>query len=143
VKSLFFILFFVSFVAAAQLIPEKDRAEIYKALEDQRVAWNKGDIEGYMSGYWNSDSLRFIGKKGIQYGWKATLENYRKGYPTKEAMGNLTFDVISLEWTGDNAAFMIGRWKLDYPDRSSAEGHFTLLYRKINGKWFIVADHSS
>lgn len=142
-KSLFFILFFVSFVVTAQSISEKDRAEIYQALEDQRLAWNNGDLEGYMKGYWQSDSLRFIGKSDVQYGWNATLQNYRKSYPDKDAMGNLIFEVISLEGTGDNNAFMIGRWKLDYPAKPSAAGHFTLLYKKINGKWLVVTDHSS
>ena len=135
-------MFFVSFAIAAQSIQDKDRAEILKALENQRIAWNSGDLEVYMMGYWQSDSLMFVGKRGVQYGWNATLENYRKGYPTKEAMGNLTFEVISLEGLGTDAAFMIGKWKLDYPDKS-VEGHYTLLYRKINGKWLVVADHSS
>lgn len=142
-RSLFFILFLLSTAIYAQSIPGKVRSEIFKALEDQRVAWNNGDLEDYMNGYWKSDSLRFIGKNGVQYGWNATLENYWKSYPTKEAMGELTFEVISLEGTGESTAFMIGKWKLDYPDRPSVEGHFTLLYRKINDKWLVVADHSS
>ncbi|NMB81730.1 MAG: DUF4440 domain-containing protein, partial [Ignavibacteria bacterium] len=79
----------------------------------------------------------------VQYGWKATLENYKKGYPNKEAMGYLSFEVISLEELGSNSAFMIGKWKLDYPDKPSVEGHFTLLYKKITGRWLVVADHSS
>lgn len=141
-RSLFVILLFLSIINFAQSISEKDRKEIYQALEDQRIAWNKGDLEGYMNGYWKSDSLKFIGKRGVQYGWRSTLENYRKSYPDKEAMGNLTFEVISLESTGINSAFMIGEWKLVYPDKT-VEGHFTLLYRKIKGKWIVVADHSS
>ena len=127
---------------AAQNLSEADHKEILQSLEDQRIAWNDGSIEKYMNGYWNSDSLRFIGKKGVQYGWKATLENYRKSYPSKEVMGRLTFEVISLEGTGGSSAFMIGKWKLDYTDKS-VDGHFTLLYRKIKGKWLVVADHSS
>lgn len=140
-RVLFFLVISLSALAAQQ-ISNFDRNEILKSLEEQRVAWNEGNLEKYMDGYWKSDSLRFIGKKGVQYGWEATLENYRKGYPDKEAMGNLTFGVISLESTGPDSAFMIGKWKLDYIDRS-VEGHFTLLYRKIKGKWLVVADHSS
>lgn len=133
----------MSITLIAQTMSEKDRSQILHALENQRIAWNDGDIEKYMDGYWKSDSLRFIGKRGVQYGWKATLENYKKGYPTKEAMGKLYFEVISLEGIGNEAAFMIGKWKLDYNDKPSVEGHFSLLYKKINGKWLIIADHSS
>lgn len=126
----------------AQNISSDDRNAILESLEGQRIAWNEGNLEKYMEGYWKSDSLRFIGKKGVQYGWDATMENYRKGYPDKEAMGKLTFKVISLEGISPDSAFMIGKWKLDYSDKS-VEGHFTLLYRKIKGKWLVVADHSS
>lgn len=133
----------LSFTLSAQTLSEKDRLLILQALENQRAAWNDGDIEKYMDGYWKSDSLRFIGKRGIQYGWIATLENYKKGYPTKEAMGKLYFEVISLEGIGNETAFMIGKWKLNYPDKPTVEGHFTLLYKKINGRWLVVADHSS
>lgn len=137
------VLIFISSVIIAQTFSEVDRAKILDALDQQRIAWNNGDLEGYMNGYWNSDSLRFIGKRGIQYGWNATLENYRKGYPDKEAMGKLSFEVISLEGLGNDSAFMIGKWKLDNPDKPSVEGHFTLLYKKIKGNWLVVADHSS
>ena len=102
-------MFLLSFTLNAQTISESDRLKILKALENQRTAWNEGDIEKYMDGYWKSDSLRFIGKRGVQYGWKATLENYKKGYPTKEAMGKLSFEVISLEEIGNETAFMIGK----------------------------------
>ncbi|HOI28784.1 MAG TPA: hypothetical protein PLZ15_03410 [Melioribacteraceae bacterium] len=137
------ILLIISFgTLTAQNISGDDRNAILESLEVQRFAWNEGNLEKYMDGYWKSDSLRFIGKRGVQYGWKATLENYRKGYPDKEAMGKLTFSVISLEGISTDSAFMIGKWKLDYIDRS-VEGHFTLLYRKIKGKWLVVTDHSS
>lgn len=142
-RKVIFALMFLSTVIVAQKFSEVDRAKILKALEQQRIAWNKGDLEDYMDGYWNSDSLRFIGKRGVKYGWKATLENYRKGYPDKEAMGKLSFEVISLEGLGTDSAFMIGKWKLDYPDKPPVEGHFTLLYKRIKGKWLVVADHSS
>jgi len=142
-KNVILILCILSFTLNAQTISESDRSQILRALENQRAAWNDGDIEKFMDGYWKSDSLRFIGKRGVQYGWKETLENYKKGYPTKEAMGKLSFEVISLEGIGNETAFMIGKWKLDYNDKPSVEGHFSLLYKKINGKWLIIADHSS
>lgn len=142
-KKLIIALIFISSAIIAQRLSEVDRANILDALEQQRIAWNKGDLESYMMGYWQSDSLRFIGKRGVQYGWKSTFENYKKGYPSKEDMGKLSFEVISLEGLGNDSAFMIGKWKLDYPVKQSVDGHFTLLYRKINGKWLVVTDHSS
>ncbi len=135
------IIFFTATVISAQTISDKDKSEILKVLEDQRICWNNGDLTGYMEGYWKSDSTRFIGKSGIKYGWAATFEAYKKGYPTKETMGILTFKVISLELTNEYTAFMIGRWDLDRKDKTG--GHFTLLWKKMNSKWVIVADHSS
>jgi ketosteroid isomerase-like protein len=122
-------------------LSEKDKDEILKVLETQRIYWNKGNIEAYMEGYWKSDSLRFIGKRGINFGWNNTLESYKKGYPDKETMGNLTFQVISLEALSNNTAFMIGKWDLDRKEK--AGGYFTLIWKKLNGKWLITVDHTS
>ena len=126
----------------AQNVKNADREAILKVLEDQRIAWNSGNLEGYMQGYWKSDSLRFVGKNGVRYGWNETLGSYKKGYPTKAEMGNLTFDVISLELLGKTSAFMIGKWSLERAE-NSVSGHFMLVWKKIEGKWLITADHSS
>lgn len=125
----------------AQRYPQEEAA-IRKVMHLQQEAWNRADIESFMQGYWKSDSLKFIGRKGISYGWQTTLDNYKKGYPTPEAMGTLTFTILSLEMLSNTSAYMIGRWHLK---RTTDEpgGHFTLLWRKINGKWVIVADHTS
>ena len=135
------IIFFCSIILNAQTLPEKDKDEILKVLETQRIYWNKGNIEAYMEGYWKSDSLRFIGKRGINFGWNNTLESYKKGYPDKETMGNLTFQVISLEALSNNTAFMIGKWDLDRKEK--AGGYFTLVWKRLNGKWLITVDHTS
>ena len=126
----------------AQNIKNADRDAILKVLEDQRIAWNSGDIEGYMQGYWKSDSLRFVGKNGVRYGWNETLSSYKKGYPTKTEMGSLTFNVISLEPFSETSAFMIGKWSIARAE-NSVSGHFMLIWKKIAGKWLITADHSS
>src|SRR5690348_407638 len=84
---LFFSLLFFSLGASAQQGEEK---AIRQILEQQTEAWNNGDIEGFMQTYWKSDSLLFIGKNGVRRGWKETLENYKKGYPDKAAMGRLS-----------------------------------------------------
>lgn len=135
----------IVFIAASELnaqrLSDNDKANILKALEDQRICWNNGDLAGYMEGYWKSDSTRFIGKSGIQYGWKATFEAYKKGYPDKEAMGILTFRVISLEPMNETTVFMIGKWDLDLKEKVS--GYFSLIWKKVDAKWVIATDHSS
>lgn len=95
-----------------------------------------------MNGYWNNDSLKFIGKSGIQYGWQQTLENYKKSYPDKSTMGILKFDIVKIESLSKNSAFVIGKWALTR-DKGDVSGFFTLLFRIIDGKWLIVCDHSS
>lgn len=121
---------------------DPDLVAIRKVMADQQAAWNRVDIEAFMEGYWKSDSLKFIGSGGIVYGWKTTLDNYRKRYPDAEATGTLTFTIISLEKLSGTSAFMIGRYHLK---RTADEpsGLFTLLWRKIDGKWVIVVDHTS
>lgn len=135
------IVFFAASVINSQILSDKDRADILKVLEDQRICWNKGDLTGYMEGYWKSDSTRFIGKSGIHYGWNTIFESYKKDYSKKETMGTLTFKVISLEPVNEKTAFMIGRWDLDRKEK--AGGHFSLIWKKVNGKWVIATDHSS
>ncbi|WP_118974245.1 YybH family protein [Taibaiella koreensis] len=115
---------------------------IGNVLDRQSAAWNRGDIEGYMEGYWHSDSLMFIGKKGITYGWQQTLDNYRKSYPDKEAMGKLRFDILRLKPLSDRYCQVVGRWHLQR-SIGDLEGYFTLLFEKVAGQWVIVSDHSS
>ena len=140
--SSFVFLFLISSLVFSQSLDKADRDSILKVLEKQRIGWNNGDIEEYMKGYWKSDSLRFIGKSGINYGWEATLKSYKKGYPDKETMGKLTFEIISLESVGKNTAFMIGKWSLKR-EKNDIAGYFSLLWKKINGIWLITTDHSS
>lgn len=119
-----------------------DRTAILKVLEEQRQGWNKGDMDAYMQGYWKSDSLLFVGKSGPTYGWQKTLDNYKKGYPDKSAMGFLTFGIKKVEFLSKDRAFVLGSWNLKR-EKDEPKGYFTLLLRKINGQWKVVADHSS
>jgi len=120
----------------------QDRQAILNVLETQRQAWNKGDLESYMQGYWKSDSLLFVGKSGPKYGWQTTLDNYRKGYPDKAAMGQLGFDILKVELLDKTNAFVLGAWHLKR-EKDAPGGYFTLWLRKIKGEWKVVADHSS
>ena len=120
----------------------QDKQASLKVLETQRLAWNKGDIDAYMQGYWKSDSLMFIGKSAPAYGWQTTLDNYRKGYPDKAAMGQLNFDILQLNVLYAANAFVMGAWHLKR-EKDAPGGYFTLWFRKINGEWKIVCDHTS
>jgi ketosteroid isomerase-like protein len=111
-------------------------------LAEQSTAWNKGDIEGFMKGYWKNDSLMFIGKSGVTYGWNNTLNNYKKGYPDAAAMGQLTFTILKVKSLSDQYQQVVGKWHLQR-SQGNLEGHFTLLFQKIKEQWVIVMDHSS
>ena len=116
--------------------------QIEKVLNEQTKAWNDGDIEKYMEGYWHSDSLLFIGKNGVTKGWMATLERYKKSYPGKEGMGKLDFTILSKEKMGNEHYLVIGKWHLQR-EKDELGGHFSLIWKNINGKWVIITDHSS
>ena len=131
---------------AAQSKPARpaggDEAAISNVLDEQNAAWNRGDVEAFMKGYWENDSLMFVGKSGVTYGWVNTLNNYKKGYPDTAAMGKLTFTNIKVKRLSKKYYFIVGKW---YLKRSIGDvsGHYNLLMEKINGRWVIVADHSS
>lgn len=118
-----------------------DLKTVSNIMNAQQLAWNNGDIRGFMSFYWNNDSLKFIGSKGLTYGWQKTLDNYIKSYPDKTAMGILKFTILSSEQLSKTSIYVIGKWELEKEKPSG--GHFTLLWKKIDNKWVIVADHTS
>jgi hypothetical protein len=124
------------------LFAQDDKQAILKIMETQRIDWNKGDIDCFMQGYWKSDSLMFVGKTAPVYGWKATLERYKKAYPDKAAMGMLTFTVLKVDLLDKVNAFMLGAWNLKR-EKDAPGGYFTLWFRKIDGVWVIVVDHTS
>ncbi|GAB3991575.1 hypothetical protein GCM10028807_21870 [Spirosoma daeguense] len=121
----------------------RDRRAILQILKRQTEDWNAGKVDKFMVGYWPSDSLTFVGKAGITYGYQATLANYKKRYPSRDAMGTLKFDILQLDFHSPNVAYVIGKFHLTRPKIGDAEGHFTLLWRKIKNRWVIVSDHSS
>ncbi|MFD0939860.1 YybH family protein [Pedobacter boryungensis] len=129
-----------SFQVQAQKI--NDKQAILNLLEKQRTEWNKGNVEAFMQGYWKNDSLLFVGKSGATYGWQKTLDNYKKGYPNKAAMGFLTFGIKKVDLLTKDRAFVLGSWNVKQ-EKNELKGYFTLLLRKINGVWKIVVDHSS
>jgi ketosteroid isomerase-like protein len=116
--------------------------EIKSTMNSQQKAWNAGDLVGFMNGYWESDSLRFLGKDGVTLGWKSSLERYQRSYPSREKMGTLRFDDLRIEVLNGQDAYVDGRWNL-FRSSDTLSGHFTLLWKRINGRWVIVSDHSS
>lgn len=132
---------FSSWNADAQKV-NKDFEQIKALLFTQQTAWNKGNIDQFMEAYWKSDELQFGGASGITRGWQATLDGYKKRYPDQATMGQLTFEVKDLTKHSKKVASLTGSWHLK---RSIGDigGHFLLIWRKINGQWKIVVDHTS
>jgi len=135
---------FLSFIILTTIACSSNSSEkqaILRVMDQQEKAWSNGNIEDFMTGYWQSDSLMFIGKNGIKYGWETTLNNYKKSYPDKTTMGKLEFEVLQLEVNG-NSAYVLGTWSLIRKE-DNPNGHFTLYWKKINKNWVITIDHTS
>jgi hypothetical protein len=136
---LLYTLLLLSISSSAQ---DKDKEAILKILDNQTKAWNRGDVDNFMVGYWNNDSLMYVGKGGITYGYTPTLENYKKKYGSKEKMGELTFNILHVKRLSPEYYQVVGKWHLKRTV-GDVDGHYTLLFRKINGEWVIISDHSS
>lgn len=119
----------------------KDARAVLQVMATQQKAWNEGNLEGFMAGYWRNDSLVFIGKRGPSYGWEPVMSNYRKSYPDAAAMGKLKFEKLDVRVLSKRNAWVMGRWELTSHDKTQG-GWFTLLFEKIKGQWVIVADHT-
>jgi uncharacterized protein (TIGR02246 family) len=119
-----------------------ERAEVEAVLSKQAAAWNRGDIDTFMEHYWKSDELTFSSGGQTTRGWTSTKENYQRRYPTREQMGQLKFTQLEVTTLGDSAALVLGRWQLTR-DSSPVGGNFTLIFRRIDGNWLIVHDHTS
>lgn len=141
-RKIFLLFIFAILVFTSISAQSKDEIAIRSAIEKQRIAWNTGNIDRFMETYWHNDSLMFVGKSGVTYGWQNTLNNYKKGYPDTAAMGKLDFDLLEVKRLSDTCFFVVGKWQLTR-SIGNVGGHFTLLFRKIKNNWVIVADHSS
>lgn len=135
------ILVLAALCPAMAMAQKKADKTIMKALDKQVKCWNEGDLDCFMTTYWQSDSLKFMGSRGITYGWQNTLENYRKAYPDKKAMGELKFDILSMERMGRHY-FVVGKFYLTR-EIGDVGGFFSLVWKKVKGNWVIIADHTS
>jgi hypothetical protein len=123
----------------------KDRkAEVVKTLADQQAAWNRGDLDGFMASYWKSDELAFCGGTEMTYGWQATYDRFAKKYKGEgKEMGTLSFSSVDVLNADDKSAGARGKYQLRFRDGKTASGRFTLILRRIDGRWNIVHDHTA
>lgn len=136
--TILFLLLFSSILVSAQ----SDETAIRDVISQQQSAWNKGEIDGFMQGYLKSDSLMFVSRNGITYGWDAMLNNYKNSYSDTVAMGKLELQLLKLKPLSSEYYFITGTWHL-VRTIGDIGGYFTLLFKKVNGKWFIIVDHTS
>ena len=138
-KTLLVLAMFCASVSHAQ---KTEESLIRNLLSHQTEAWNRGDLDGFMQTYWQSDSLMFVSKEGVTWGWQNTLDRYKKSYPGKEAMGQLSFEIVQIKKLSKEYFFVVGKWMLKR-NAGDLSGHYNLLIKRINGEWKIITDHSS
>jgi len=120
----------------------KIESDIRAVMNDQAAAWNRGDIDGFMRGYWNSPKLTFVSGANVTRGWQPTLDRYKKNYDSREKMGTLTFSDLEITVLSKDAAVVLGSWSLAR-EKDNPHGKFTLVFRKFKDGWRIVQDHTS
>jgi ketosteroid isomerase-like protein len=141
--ALFFLVLSMTTTVITQPGSQKSKAaNVIRGVMERQVAdWNRGDIEAFMKGYWNSDKLVFVSSR-VTRGWLPTLDNYKKSYPNKEAMGALTFSDLEITVLSNDAAVVLGSWSLQRVS-DNPKGKFTLIFRKFKEGWQIVHDHTT
>ena len=127
---------------ASESASDTDRAAILAVLTVQQSDWNKGDIRGFMEGYWNSSELTFAGTGGFTRGWQPVLARYEKNYADKAAMGTLDFSELEIRSLGPDAALVLGKWHLQR-QAGDVGGIFTLVVQKFPEGWRIIHDHTT
>jgi ketosteroid isomerase-like protein len=130
------------FIAATQEKTQTEDTALRALLTEQAADWNRGDIDAFMRGYWNSPETTFAGASGISRGWQTVLDHYHKNYPDRAAMGHLDFGEIEITPLGNDAALILGRWHLNR-DAGPVGGIFTLVARRFPEGWRIIHDHTS
>lgn len=139
--STFILLMFFAVSVSAQK-DEKIKTEIRKVMDAQTAAWNSGDIDGFMQGYWKSPQMTFVSGDNVTKGWQETTDRYKRSYNTREKMGTLVFSDLEIEVLSKDSAKVLGRWKVAHEPKDS-QGRFTLIFRKFKEGWRIIHDHTS
>jgi uncharacterized protein (TIGR02246 family) len=138
----------ITTIARSQNSPDphaKDRAAITQLLTGQQDAWNKGDVDSFMSAYWNSPDLTFSGARGTERGYEAVYKRYKKTYPDRSTMGHLDFTGLDFHFVGNDGALVIGSWHLTRDTASGGDigGVFSLVWQRFPEGWRIIHDHTS
>jgi uncharacterized protein (TIGR02246 family) len=120
---------------------EPDRRAIHAVLTSQQEAWNRGDVDAFLVGYWHSPDLTFSGSSGVSRGWDGVLARYKKNYPDRAAMGQLDFSELEFHFLGPDAALVLGKWHLQR--EKEIGGVFSLVWQRFPDGWRIVHDHTS
>ncbi len=139
---LFSFVFLFSTSITAQSRDAKISAAIQSVMNAQVLAWNAGNIEGFMQGYWKSEEMKFVSGDNVSQGWQAALDRYKKNYDSKTKMGVLTFSGLAFNVLSKDAAVVLGSWSLTR-EKDNPKGKFTLIFRKFKDGWKIVHDHTS
>jgi ketosteroid isomerase-like protein len=141
---LIFLLGLFTCSALAQTAQQRSQieADVLAVMSQQAVAWNRGDVEGYMQGYWKSDKLVFASGDQVTRGWQPTLDRYKKSYDTKAKMGQLTFSDINVNVLSKDIAVVLGSWSLAR-EKDNPKGKFTVIFRRLKEGWRIIHDHTS
>jgi uncharacterized protein (TIGR02246 family) len=135
--------FALSFRASAEAAKhDRDQAAILEVLKNQQANWNKGDVDAFLEGYWNSAELTFSGTSGIARGWDAVRTRYKKNYPDRDAMGQLEFSALEFRFLGSDAALVLGHWHLTRA-KGDVGGVFSLVWQRFPEGWRIIHDHTS
>ncbi|NOT77034.1 MAG: DUF4440 domain-containing protein [Cyclobacteriaceae bacterium] len=119
-----------------------DEAAIRAILDAEQIAWNNGDLEAFMEGYWKSDALQFMSQRGINHGWQDVLEQYKKAYPDRASMGTLGYEILKITPLSPTTFVVSASFHLTR-EVGPMDGMITLIFQKIDGKWLAVYDHTS
>lgn len=141
-RTLVVITFILMLATVSSAQADRSAADIRKVMDDQAIAWNRGDIDEFMKGYWNSDKLVFVSGDRITRGWQPTLDNYKRNYNSRAAMVTLTFSDLEINVLSKDAAVVLGSWSLAR-EKDNPHGKFTLTFRKFKEGWRIIMDHTS
>ena len=134
--------YFVIFLTSCKSTNSCD--EIYDLMQEQEESWNKGNIDDFMNKYWNNDSLIFLGKSGINYGWEKTISNYKNSFKNKNDMGRLEFKNILCKPINKSTHIIAGKWSIYREDSiRNIGGYYSLIWVKKDKVWKIIYDHTS
>src|SRR5580704_2463175 len=121
---------------------DADKAAITTVLNSQQGAWNRGDVDAFLVGYWHSPELTFSGSNGVSRGWDGVMARYKKNYPDQATMGHLDFSEIEFHFLGPDATLVLGRWHLKR-EKGDIGGVFSLVWQRFPDGWKIIHDHTS